>query len=443
MYILYIKYLTSYCYSVIEIVPIKNYGKLIQNQIKINNLKDRIKDLHKLEGLNGKSKSKQIQKITKSVQKLENTQEIEFPKVKLNKKTPSEVIVVFEKYSKRKNCLEEYSKYSNWYSRPKKMSPQHKLNREYAFKVSEAPEPSEYQIEYIHLSKWLSYIYIAIILAIFGLIASFSLYYSIKSVDHAYSDLRLCRSCIQYDFSSTTVATLTAENANRNKRYCFCRYNGWDRVQDSNQRNSNEGGLNALCNSWSDDYRWVYYSVAIALAVMYIMNLIITYGFKLLFDQRILRFNKKSHRYMLVSASVFLYTIVFLGIMPLYTFDDSHHDLDREWYLLGGNLYILYFLMILFLQPLEGLIYFLISKMRTLCAKKKHLLQKDLNKLFLGKEFDYSHKIGRLLGHAWIVYFLGAGLPLLFPIFCVHLALFFTFEKLYILKFYRKMDAIS
>ena len=283
--------------------------------------------------------------------------------------------------------------------------------------------------------------YVIVILVIFGLIASSILYYSIKIVDHAYSDLRGCRDCIEYDFSSTTIESLS--NASKDQVYCYCRYNGWDRVQDNNDRNSDDGGLKSLCDDWTDDYRQVYGSVFIALAVMYIINLLFTYGFKLLFAQNILRFNKKTYRHILVSVSVFVYTIVFLGIMPLYTFDKQHHDIDREWYLITGNLYILYFLLLLIVHPFEGIIYFICSKISTWCIRKKSYLQKDLNKILLGKEYDYSHKIGRLLGHAWIVYFFGAGIPLLFAIFSVHLALFFTLEKFYVLKFYRKMEAIS
>ena len=101
----------------------------------------------KIENFYGKSKTKLVDKYTKTIKKLENKLEKEFAKVKLNKKNPSEVIVVFEEYSKRRSCLKDYSKYSNWYSNPRKMENQYKLNKEYGFKVTEAPETFEYQIE--------------------------------------------------------------------------------------------------------------------------------------------------------------------------------------------------------------------------------------------------------------------------------------------------------
>lgn len=52
---------------------------------------------------------------------------------------------------------------------------------------------------------------------------------------------------------------------------------------------------------------------------------------------------------------------------------------------------------------------------------------------------DYSHKIGRLMAHAFIAFYHGPGLPILYVFFFVQLGLFLLIEKALMLRYYRKL----
>ena len=104
---------------------------------------------------------------------------------------------------------------------------------------------------------------------------------------------------------------------------------------------------------------------------------------------------------------------------------------------------MLYFFAILIIHPIERLIVYLAHKTKILWMKNTWHIQKDLNKLLAGIELDYSYKIGRLMGHLFIVFYLGSGLPLLYCIFWAYLLLYWVIEKLMIVKFYKRMKLKS
>jgi len=81
-----------------------------------------------------------------------------------------EAIVVFNKLSIREQFLNEYAKYSHWWTSASKMPERLRLNKEYSFKVEEALEPCEYQIEYKYSSKWISILIIILVYVLIGLI---------------------------------------------------------------------------------------------------------------------------------------------------------------------------------------------------------------------------------------------------------------------------------
>jgi hypothetical protein len=126
--------------------------------------------------------------------------------------------------------------------------------------------------------------------------------------------------------------------------------------------------------------------------------------------------------------------------VPEFVMDSDIWDLSRDWYLKAGTIYTIYFLCMIILHPLESFIYWAIVSIRQMMNKKKITIQKKLNKIYAGVEFDYSHKIGRLMAHAAIAIYHGAGLPILYLFFMAHFALFMIIEKALMLKFYRKLE---
>lgn len=398
--------------------------------MKINNLNEKVRDLLKLEGLDGRARGKQIDKINRKIDKIQNQQVPELQHYTFAKKSPQEVIVVFNKVSSKYQCLEDYSKYSHWWSKSQNIPGDMKLLNKFGFKVSEAPEPFEAQIEYNYYPQWKNYLYIILVYLLISGLCIIFIYFPVRAMDSAYDDLTDYKDCIKYDFDFVTIATYTsASSVNTEEKYCYCRHNGWRRVQDDTDINSEESGLKDFCNDWTEDYKYLYAMVAVSFVMMHITNLLITYGFKFLFNEKILKFKKISNKSKLVNSSVFVFTSIFIGIMPGFMIGISHHDMDRIWYLRAGPLYILYMLLNLLMYIIESFSYYLLSKFYTCLKSKKNILQKDLNKLYEGKEYDYSHKFGRLIGHAFVTYFIGPGVPLLYLIYSGHLVIFLMIES--------------
>lgn len=177
--------------------------------------------------------------------------------------------------------------------------------------------------------------------------------------------------------------------------------------------------------------------------VMLGINIFLTYFFKLVFHPRIFKVRYNSTRYILTASCVFFLNFFFLGYLPEYFMGSSIYSLDRTWYLKAGVVYTMYFLFSLILHPLESLVYFLFVLIRRKVQKSKKVIQKDLNKLYVGREFDYSHKIGRLLAHTLIAFHHGSGLPALYLLNAINLVIFVNIEKALVLRFYRKMEIVA
>lgn len=78
--------------------------------------------------------------------------------------------------------------------------------------------------------------------------------------------------------------------------------------------------------------------------IMLAVNVVVTYGFKILFNPAFFKFRCNSTRYILTAVNVCFFIILFLGILPEFYFDSSNWDLDRVWYLKAATVYYGYFL---------------------------------------------------------------------------------------------------
>lgn len=61
----------------------------------------------------------------------------------------------------------------------------------------------------------------------------------------------------------------------------------------------------------------------------------------------------------------------------------------------------------------------------------------------VGNELDYSHKIGRLMAHAFIAFYHGPALPILYLFFFAQIGIFLMIEKHMMLKFYKRFEHIQ
>ena len=353
-----------------------------------------------------------------------------------------EAIVVFNELTSKQKWITAYTK--SICSRSKNIPDELKLNNEYPIRVKEAPETFEIQLENYSYPQWKRWFYIILIWILIAAIWSVALVFPINKLNNNFSKFPYNNDWVSYDFSKTTVSTYTSTTGySKTEASCYWRYNGWSRVMNDGDGNINLKGIKSLWADWISDHDNIYYSLAYCTVLMVVVNFVITYGFKILFNQRLLRFKYLTSRDSLVSYSVFIYVWWFLGIMPSLWFDSSMKEMQRLWYLRAGVLHMLYFFLIIFVSLFERLSVVLIHKIKILWKKKTCHIQKDLNKLIAGIELDYSHKIGRIMGHLFVIFYLGSGTPLLYCLFWVHIFIFCAFEKLMIVKFYKRMKLKS
>lgn len=144
--------------KIVEIVPLKNYQKALTLELKIKEVSVKIGDRKAKDQISNKNSQNKINKLIAKEQKLYDSQKGAFEKLKKNE-TPNEFIVVFDTTHARNECLQEYAKYSHWWSRPHKhMAEDMRFHGKYGYKVKEALEPSEYIIENWYYPRYLNWI---------------------------------------------------------------------------------------------------------------------------------------------------------------------------------------------------------------------------------------------------------------------------------------------
>jgi hypothetical protein len=264
---------------------------------------------------------------------------------------------------------------------------------------------------------------VLLIIAMTATICSLCLTYSIQSVKDSFDEYPNYIDCVGFSFENSTVADYTpSSNFDKVAISCFCRHNGEDTVDNDGDGNSSLTGIKSLCSDWSSDKDQIYYSLTYTTLIMLAVNLFISYGFKIAFSKMIMRFRNKTTNNIMTSILVFVFNSFFLGVLPSVVYKST--SMDRGWYLTVAVLHMWYFFGILIMHPLEIVVVYLATAMYKSISKRNAVLQKDISDVSVRLEFDYSHKIGRLLAHLFIVILLGPGVPLLVIIFAIHLLLF-------------------
>jgi len=131
--------------GIVEITPLYEYGKILQNELKIEKYEDKCEDLKSKEMLSTSSIEPKINKYRKSIDKIKEKQKILYGDY--SNSPPKEVIVTFFRLRYKNECLHDYSKYSHWYSRASSLPNEMRLRQKYSFKVTGAPEPLEVNLE--------------------------------------------------------------------------------------------------------------------------------------------------------------------------------------------------------------------------------------------------------------------------------------------------------
>lgn len=123
--------------------------------------------------------------------------------------------------------------------------------------------------------------------------------------------------------------------------------------------------------------------------------------------------------------------------------DTETYTIGRVWYLKAAPMIEWYFIDMLWLYPIETLIFWIIHLVIFKCKEKRQVLQKELNKVWIGPDLDYSHKIGRILGHGFIAFYHGPGIPLLYLLFFLQIAMFVVVEKALMVRIYKRFEHID
>jgi hypothetical protein len=132
--------------GIIEIVQLCEFDNLVKNEMKMQRLYQLINDLQDMSVISGKNYELSINNHKRKIQAITRNQDKSVAKYD-NSKPPKEVIVVFSRLNFRKQCLDDYYKYSHWWSRSKSMPEKFMLQGKYSFKVKPAPEPFEIDLE--------------------------------------------------------------------------------------------------------------------------------------------------------------------------------------------------------------------------------------------------------------------------------------------------------
>lgn len=214
-----------------------------------------------------------------------------------------------------------------------------RFHAKYSYKVKEAPEPSEYILENWYYPRYLNWI---LFFVCAGLIFAFCiviLLFTVKKVEGKFTNIPIYDECGIYNFSLVSTATYTSANSvNQREVSCYCRHLGLKDVKSSS------GDTRTLCQNWLDYYKEYYGTFTMLMFAMLVINVVTTYGFKLLFHKRIFKPRYKTTRYILTSICVLVFQFFFLGFLPEYLMDTSIFDLGRTWYLRAGVVYAMYFI---------------------------------------------------------------------------------------------------
>ena len=419
----------------IEIIPITNYGEALKLELEIRKIGEKIGDQKAKDQVKNKNSQRKIDSLISKERHLNLRQSTIIGG--MEKTNPAnEFIVLFDKQDARRDCLKEFNQYSHWWSRPHKSMPVTlRLHGKYGYKVSDAPEPSDINLENWYCRRWIPWlIFIVTVICAIGVCVA-ALDFTIMNMQDKYDNIPLYTECTKYYFASVTASSyLSSSTLEGAEVSCYCRHVGYNNVKSSS------GDDKTLCQYWLDYFQEFYLAFWIAIFTMLALNVFLTYFFKLIFNSSLFKTRYASTPKILTACCVFTFQFFFLGFIPEYIMDNDIYDLNRTWYLKAGPLYVIYFLCMLGLHPTESLIYWLYVTIHRNVYKKRATIQKRMNEVMVGRELEYSHKIGRLMAHAAITLHHGAGLPILYLFFFIHIALFLIIEKAMMLKFYRKME---
>ena len=420
--------------KIVEIVKVNKYDKALLYELEVRAVGEKIGDCKAKNSIRNSNDQKKINELISKEQRIGNAQKLFYERHTFDK-TPYEIIVIFDTLHSRNEWLNDYSKYSKWYSFFRKMPNSKKLANEFKFKVREAFEPSEYLIENWYFSRLLRFFIVFSALVLAAAICSICLKIVLKQMEFSFNKIPIYSDWNMYDFSkSTATSYLASTTASTTEKSCYWRYVGYSSVKSSS------GDTKTLCQYWLDYYTDYYKIFTASIGTMLIINVFVTYYFKLIFHPKIIKSRFASQRYILTALWVFIYQFLFLGFLPEHMTNSDESSLGRKWYLKWGVLYIIYYFSMWILHPLETFVLWLVTILRQKWLKSTRVIQKDLNRLYLGVELDYSHKIGRLLAHAFICFYHGAGLPILYLVFFFHITVFYLIEKALVLKIYRKFE---
>lgn len=125
-------------------------------------------------------------------------------------------------------------------------------------------------------------------------------------------------------------------------------------------------------------------------------------------------------------------------MLPLIVFSSQYTEPKREFYLITGPMYSIFFIFTTGLLPFEKLAYWIFTSCVRKYKAKRAVIQKELENALRRPSFDFTHKIPYLLGLLTITMFFVGGIPIVIFFFFLYIMMYFWIEKLMIVKFYRK-----
>ena len=120
-------------------------------------------------------------------------------------------------------------------------------------------------------------------------------------------------------------------------------------------------------------------------------------------------------------------------------FNGEFEDFSKEWFSsVGTPLLITLALNIVTPHIAPLLQHFVIGPLRRRCLTSRKVIQRDVNVLQAGPQFEITTRSAQLLNHLLITMIFGPGMPLLYPIACLAFLTFYYVDLFLLLRFYQR-----
>lgn len=137
-----------------------------------------------------------------------------------------------------------------------------------------------------------------------------------------------------------------------------------------------------------------------------------------------------------LNSTFFGASFTHIPVVGNYIFNGDYSDYTRKWFIYVGTSVIIIMFVNIIMPPVSGFLFFVLKKMTRCCCKNRATIQRDLNSLFKGPDYDIAYSGAQFLANFYITLMYCNACPLLLPIFLVYVLLRYWTDKCLLLRHY-------